>query len=115
MFGPLVHDALRESRHWVPTPSRRVSAAVTSPPPSLAKRLGPSTAPRSLPIPHPIKALTLRSAPQRRELRKAPVVGSPRANYAPRSTLAAPIEARNLVTHSVTSQRIPRLAKRGTA
>jgi hypothetical protein len=62
---PLVADALKEPREWVPTLARRLGAALPGPPLSLAKRIGPSAAPRSVPPHRQPKKLTLRSVPGR--------------------------------------------------
>ena len=65
----LIREALAEPRYWIPTLSRRLGSALAGPPASLAKRLGPATAPLSLPALRPIKELTLRSAPRLPTLR----------------------------------------------
>src|SRR2546430_1002485 len=69
----LLRDALGEPPAWVPTLARRLSAGPRWPPPSLARGIGPETAPGGAPTLQRARTLTLRSAPSRKTRRAVAV------------------------------------------
>ncbi|PYP66903.1 MAG: hypothetical protein DMD26_06300 [Gemmatimonadetes bacterium] len=69
----LLRDALGEPPAWVPTLARRLSAGQGWPPPSLARGIGPETAPRGVVTLQRDRTLTIRSARSRKARRAAAV------------------------------------------